>query len=46
MIPWEDLDDYSAKENAVTGGTRNYAENDRQNVRALGELLRTMDACP
>lgn len=42
MIPWEQLDDYSAKENAVTGNSADYAENDRNNVRALGKLLRTL----
>lgn len=42
LIPWEALDAYSAKENAVTGGHRDYAENDRNNVRNLGKLLRAM----
>lgn len=40
MIPWEALDAYSEKENAVTGGSKNYSENDRNNVRDLGKLLR------
>lgn len=42
MIPWEDLDAYSAKENAITGAARNYAENDRNNVRDLAKVLRAM----
>lgn len=42
MIPWEQLDDYSAKENAVTGGQADYAENDRNNVRALAKVLQSM----
>ena len=42
MIPWEDLDAYSAKENAITGAARNYAENDRNNVRDLVKVLRAM----
>lgn len=42
MIPWEQLDDYSAKENAITGNNVDYAEHDRDNVRALGKLLREM----
>lgn len=39
IIPWEKLNAYSAKENAVTGDNRNYAENDRDNIRALSELV-------
>lgn len=44
MIPWEALDAYSAKENAVTGNKTDYAENDRSNVRALANVLRSMAA--
>lgn len=40
MIPWESLDAYSAKENAITGGNRDYSENDRLNVRNLAGVLR------
>lgn len=40
MIPWDALDAYSEKENAVTGEARHYSENDRNNVRDLGKLLR------
>lgn len=43
MIPWEELDDYSAKENAVTGGSQDYAENDRKNVRDLNKVLKAMN---
>jgi len=43
MIPWEELDAYSAKENAVTGAKADYAENDRNNVRDLGKILREMN---
>lgn len=42
MIPWEQLDGYSAKENAVTGGQVDYAEIDRNNVRALARVLQSM----
>ena len=42
MIPWEALDDYSKKENAITGGHRDYAENDRNNVRDLAKVLHAM----
>ena len=43
IIPWEELDAYSAKENAITGAARNYAENDRNNVRDLVNILRAME---
>ena len=43
MIPWEALDDYAAKENAITGDARDYAENDRNNVRSLAKVLRAME---
>ena len=42
IIPWEELDAYSAKENAVTGENRDYAENDRNNVRGVAKVLRAM----
>ena len=42
MIPWEELDSFSARENAITGGNRDYAENDRSNVRDLAKVLRAM----
>lgn len=40
MIPWEELDELSARENAVTGGHVDYKAMDRDNVLALGELLK------
>lgn len=40
LIPWEELDDLSARENAVTGKNIDYKEMDRNNVRMLPELLR------
>lgn len=43
IIPWEALDDYSRRENAITGGSRNYKQNDRDNVLAVAEILRQMD---
>lgn len=44
LIPWEKLDEYSRKENAVTGQNRDYCENDRENIRTLKEVLCKMDA--
>lgn len=44
LIPWDALDDYSRKENAVTGGHRDYKENDRQNIRDLAKILRAMES--
>jgi hypothetical protein len=43
MIPWEELDALSTRENAITGGSRDYAENDRNNVRDLAKVLRAME---
>ena len=43
MLPWEALDDYSQKENAVTGGNKNYKENDRNNIRDLVKVLQARD---
>lgn len=43
LIPWDALDAYSQKENAITGGNADYAENDRNNVRDLAKVLRAMD---
>lgn len=42
MIPWEALDAYSEKENAVTGGGQDYGENDRKNVRDIRKILLAM----
>ena len=43
MIPWEALDAYSQKENAITGKSADYAENDRNNIRDLAKVLRAME---
>ena len=40
LIPWEDLDDLSARENAVTGKSVDYKQMDRNNVLTLPELLK------
>ncbi|MDO4483703.1 MAG: hypothetical protein Q4C54_04515 [Clostridia bacterium] len=40
LIPWEQLDDLSARENAVTGGKVDYKAMDRSNVLALPDLMR------
>lgn len=40
LIPWEDLDRLSHKENAITGGTVDYKEADRKNILAMGNVIR------
>lgn len=40
LIPWEDLDVLSARENAVTGKSVDYKEMDRDNVRMIPEMLK------
>ena len=42
LIPWDELDHLSARENAVTGGHVDYKELDRENVRALHDILTAM----
>ena len=44
LVPWEALDELSARENAVTGGTTDYKAMDRDNVLALPELLAVEEA--
>ena len=39
MIPWEDLPELDAKENAITGGHVEYQKMDIENVLAIPELL-------
>lgn len=39
LIPWEELDALSARENAITGGQVNYKQMDRNNVLVLPEIL-------
>ena len=40
LIPWDELDDLSARENAVTGKSVDYKQMDRNNVLTLPELLK------
>lgn len=40
LIPWDDLDALSEKENAVTGRSLDYKEMDRNNVRIIPEMLK------
>lgn len=40
LIPWDQLDDLSQRENAVTGGSVDYRAIDVNNVLALPDLLR------
>lgn len=40
LIPWEQLPELSEKENAVTGKHINYQQSDRDNVLAMGEVLK------
>lgn len=42
LIPWDDLDAYSEKENAKTHDNRNYKQNDYRNIYALQEILQTV----
>lgn len=42
LIPWEELDALSARENAVTGGDVDYKQMDRNNVLAISEVLAAM----
>ena len=42
LVPWEELDALSAKENAVTGGNVSYKDMDRENVLALRDILAAM----
>ena len=41
LIPWSELDDLSARENAVTGKNTDYKQMDRNNVLMLPELLKS-----
>lgn len=43
LIPWEDLDALSAKENAITGGNVDYKQMDKNNILLLPVLLRIRD---
>lgn len=39
LIPWEELDHLSERENAVTGGHVDYKQMDRNNILALPDIL-------
>ena len=39
LVPWEELPGLSRRENAVTGGCRDYQQLDRENVLALRDVL-------
>ena len=39
LVPWEELDALSARENAITGDQVDYKAMDRNNVLALPEIL-------
>lgn len=40
IVPWNELNELSRKENAVTGGYVDYKQMDRENVLLLGDLLK------
>ncbi len=40
LIPWEDLDALSLRENEITGGHVDYKQMDRNNVKILADILR------
>lgn len=42
LIPWEDLDALSERENAITGGRINHKQTDRNNILALPNILNAM----
>ena len=43
LIPWEELDALSERENAITGGSVNYQDLDIQNVLAIEPILRSCE---
>ena len=43
LVPWDQLDALSARENAITGKNTDYKEMDRNNVRAIPNVLRAME---
>lgn len=43
LIPWEELDQLSAKENAITGKNTDYKQMDTDNVLVIPELLKSME---
>lgn len=40
LIPWEELDELSRRENAITGGSVDYKKMDIQNVESIPEMLK------
>lgn len=46
LIPWEDLDELSRRENAVTGGCVNYKQADRNNILDLPKVLNILKEFP
>jgi hypothetical protein len=42
LIPWDDLDGLSRRENAVTGGSVDYKSLDTDNVLAMPDILRRL----
>ena len=40
LIPWDELDELSRRENEITGKNLDYKEMDIQNVLAIEKLLR------
>lgn len=40
LIPWDDLDVLSERENSITGGNVNYKDADRKNILAMGDVIR------
>ena len=43
LIPWEDLDELSARENAVTGRGVDYKQMDINNVLTLPAMLKALE---
>ena len=39
LIPWEELDSLSERENSITGGKVDYKQHDRLNILAMEKLL-------
>lgn len=46
LLPWEDLDSLSDRENAVTGGSVDYKQMDRNNILVLPEILKALHNMP
>ena len=43
LIPWEELDALSRRENAITGGNVDYKQADRNNVLAIQDIYKLID---